>query len=100
VNFNRESKPASTLIYQPHPLYPPLHSWRGGIVFLEEGLTPLLNTPLDYLPPLPPIKSEKRSNLYRAGGWDAKRTLEIRPETSPFPPTQTRNKFLTCPSEY
>ena len=27
--------------YQPHPLYPPLHSWRGGIIFLEEGRKPL-----------------------------------------------------------
>jgi len=32
------------MLYQPHPLYPPLLKRRGGR-FYKEGLTPLLNTP-------------------------------------------------------
>jgi hypothetical protein len=33
------------IFYQPHPLYPPLHSWRGGRK-LKRGAKPLLNAPL------------------------------------------------------
>jgi hypothetical protein len=32
-------------LYLPHPLNPPLLLKERGKVFIEEGLTPLLNTP-------------------------------------------------------
>jgi len=65
---------------QPTPFIP-LPYKGGGSFFIEEGLAPLLNTPLGYQHLLITGGEENKrvleAELMRAGGWEDKQLLKV-----------------------